>query len=277
MFVDSLGRVPQLDSFKDWDPLTEGEESDWENGGRFGTRQNCSNVTHLDISVGLQITASVMAAVGEDTVYQRVLQEVGARSKRGLRELPMDHPAQNLNQVWDSIGRLKMPNGEEMMILDSSRLFIPSGARQEILETLHIAHLGVAKMSSANKPREEMLQHGEFPTRLMSQIYLNIFFYRGQQYLHVMDLYSSFIFTRKMRCTPSTEMMTRTLESIFETFGFPELIFSDSGPQMRAPFTSWAEQLGIEHQVSSTYFASSNGAIERSLMFLDILVCNIFC
>ena len=79
--------------------MTGGEESDWENGGRFGTRQNCNNVTHLDTLVGLQITASVMAAVGEDTVYQRVLQEVGARSKRGLRELPRDHPAQNLKQV----------------------------------------------------------------------------------------------------------------------------------------------------------------------------------
>ena len=61
-----LGRVPQLDSFKDWDPLTDGEESDWENGGRFGTRQSADNVTHLDTAVGLQITASVMVAVGED-------------------------------------------------------------------------------------------------------------------------------------------------------------------------------------------------------------------
>ena len=206
MFVDSLGRIPQLDSFKDWDPLTDGEESDWENGGRFGIHQSADNVTHLDTAVGLQITASVMVAVGEDAVYQRVLQEVGVRSKRGLRELPRDHPAQSLKQVWDSIGRIKMPNGEKMMILDSSRLFIPSGARQEVLETLHIAHLGVAKMSSAarnnffwphmrrdiecvvqgckacqvfspSKPREEMMQHGEFPTRLMSQICLDIFFY----------------------------------------------------------------------------------------------------
>ena len=120
MFVDSLGRIPQLDSFKDWDPLTGGEESEWGNGGRFGTRQTANNVTHLDTLVGLQITASVMAAVGEDAVYQRVLQEVGVRSKRGLREMPRDHPAgpaQNLKQVWDSLGRLKMPNGEEMMIL----------------------------------------------------------------------------------------------------------------------------------------------------------------
>ena len=144
-------------------------------------------------------------------MYQRVLQEVGARSKRGLRELPRDHPAQNLKQVWDSIGRIKMPNGEEMLILDSSRLFIPSGARQEVLETLHIAHLGMAKMSFAARVHffwphmrrdierlvqsckacqvfsPSMLQHGEFPTRPMSQICLDICFYGGHQYLHVMD------------------------------------------------------------------------------------------
>ena len=102
-----------------------------------------------------------MAAVGEDTVYQRVLQDVEARSMRGLRELPRDHPAQNLKQVWDSIGRIKMPNGEEMIILDLSRLFIPSGARQEILETLHIAHLGVAKMSSVARVHSFGLICGE--------------------------------------------------------------------------------------------------------------------
>ena len=104
MFMDSLGRIPQLDSFKDWDPLTDGEESDWENGGRFGIHQSADNVTHLDTAVRLQITASVMVAVGEDAVYQRVLQEVGVRSIRGLRELPRDHPAQGLKQVLDSIG-----------------------------------------------------------------------------------------------------------------------------------------------------------------------------
>ena len=261
MFVDSLGQIPQLESFKDWDPLSNGEETDWENGGQFGFHQSANNVTHLDQQVGLQITQTVMVAVGEDALYQRVLQEVGVRSKRGLRELPRDHPAQALKQVWDSLGKIKMPNGEEMMILDSRRLFIPAGAREEVLETLHIAHLGVAKMCSAarnlfywphlrrdiervvqgceacqvyspSKPCEEMMQHGTFPTRAMSQLCFDIFFYKGSQYLHIMDLYSSFIFTRKMKATPSTEVVIKTLEAIFEAYGFPELLYSDSGPQM---------------------------------------------
>ena len=90
-----------------------------------------------------------MTSVRKDAIYQRVLQEVGVRSKRGLRELPRDHPAQALKQIWDSLGRLRMPDGEEMLILDSTRLFIPSEAWQEIMETLHIAHLGVAKMYAA--------------------------------------------------------------------------------------------------------------------------------
>ena len=83
LFVDLLGRVPQMELFEDYDPLTGGEENEWENGGRYGSHQNCNNVTHLDTALGLQVTASVMAAVREDPVYQRVLQEVGVRSKRG--------------------------------------------------------------------------------------------------------------------------------------------------------------------------------------------------
>ena len=301
MVVDALGRIPQLDSFKDWDPLSDGEETDWENGGQFGIHQSVNNVTHLDQQVGLQITQSVMVAVGEDALYQRILQEVGVRSKRGLRELPRDHPAQSLKQVWDSLGRIQMPNGQEMMVVDSTRLFIPTKAREEVLETLHIAHLGVAKMCSAarnlfywphlrrdvervvqgceacqvyspSKPREEMMQHGTFPTRAMSQLSFDIFFYRGSQFLHIMDLYSNFIFTRKMRATPSTEMVIKTLEGIFEAYGFPEILYSDSGPQMRARFSEWATRLGIEHRVSSAYFASSNGAIERSLKGLKSLM-----
>ena len=41
---------------------------------------------------------------------------------------------------------------------------------------------------------------------------------------------------------------------------------------MRKQFDDWAEQLGIEHLVSSAYFASLNGAIEISLKSLKILM-----
>ena len=100
---------------------------------------------------------------------------------------------------------------------------------------------------SPSKPREEMMQHGTFPTRAMSQLSFDIFFYKGSQYLHIMDLYSSFIFTRKMKATPSMEVVIKTLEAIFEAYGFPEILYSDSGPQMRVRFSEWAESLGIEH------------------------------
>ena len=59
------------------------------------------------------------------------------------------------------------------------------------------------KWYSPSKPKEEQLQHGDFATRPMSQLAFNIFFYRGSQFLHIMDVYSNFIFTRKMRATPS--------------------------------------------------------------------------
>ena len=125
---------------------------------------------------------------------------------------------------------------------------------------------------SPSKPKEEQLQHGDFATRPMSQLAFDLFFYGNSQYLHIMDVYSNFIFTRRMRATPSTEMVIKTMEGIFEAFGFPEVLYSDSGPQMRATFSSWASGLGIDHRVSSAYFASSNGAVERSLKSLKILM-----
>ena len=299
--VDALGRVPKLESFRDWDPLSDSDGTDWEEGGNYAVHQSVNNVTHLDPQLGLQITRSMMVAVNEDMVYQRILEEVGVRSKRGLRQLPRDHPAQALKQVWDSLGRVQMPDGKEMVVVDSTRLYIPVKARDEVLETLHITHLGVAKMCAAarnlfywphlrrdvekvvqgceacqvfspSKPREEQLQHGDFATRPMSQLAFDLFYYGGSQFLHILDVYSNFVFTRKMRATPSTEMVIKTMEEIFEAFGFPEVLYSDSGPQMRATFTRWASGLGIDHRVSSAYFASSNGAVERSLKSLKILM-----
>ena len=104
MAVNALGRIPQLESFKGFDPLAGGGESDWENGGKYGIWHSVNNTTHLDNTLGIQVTADVMRVVKEDLIYQRILKDLGNRSKLGLRQLPRDHPAQRLKPVWDSLG-----------------------------------------------------------------------------------------------------------------------------------------------------------------------------
>ena len=46
LFCDSLGRIPQFDSWEGFDPLT-GDEGDLEDGGMFGKEHTANNVTHL--------------------------------------------------------------------------------------------------------------------------------------------------------------------------------------------------------------------------------------
>ena len=63
LIVDSLGRVPQMEGFEGFKPLTGGTESEMENGGKYGLLHTANNVTHLENELGIQITNSVMKEV----------------------------------------------------------------------------------------------------------------------------------------------------------------------------------------------------------------------
>ena len=103
--------MPQIDALEGFYPLI-GDEGDLENGGMFSGSHIANNVPHLDPTLGIQVTSSLMEKVESDTVYQRLLEEVGTRSKRGLRELPRNHPAQLHKHMWNSLANFKLPNGK---------------------------------------------------------------------------------------------------------------------------------------------------------------------
>ena len=119
---------------------------------------------------------------------------------------------------------------------------------------------------SPSRPREELLQHGDFLVQSMESVCMDLFYYCGGQYMHMMDNFSGFIWTRHFNAAPLTEKITDTLETIFNGSGYLEWIFTDGGPQMRALFLSWCTELGIQHTTSLAYFASSNGAIKILLL-----------
>ena len=58
---------------------------------------------------------------------------------------------------------------------------------------------------SPSRPREELLQHGDFPVRPMESLCMDLFHYRSGHYLHLMCNFSGFVWTRKFAATPSTE------------------------------------------------------------------------
>ena len=101
---------------------------------------------------------------------------------------------------------------------------------------------------------------------------MDIFYYKGAQYLHILNAYSGYVWTQKFQATLTTEKICQTLEEVSNVAGYPEQIFSDLGPQFLNAFGVWCEELGISHITSSAYFASSIGAIELSLKSLKLLM-----
>ena len=64
----------------------------------------------------------------------------------------------------------------------------------------------------------------------------------------------------------TTEAVTSALSKWFYWYGFPEKIRSDFGPCFRNSFTKWCTTKGIRHEVSSGYFAPSNGLAEAGVV-----------
>ena len=64
----------------------------------------------------------------------------------------------------------------------------------------------------------------------------------------------------------STDRIIEAFESIFDTFGLPDRIRSDNGPQYRGPFNRWCQDNnGIKHETSSPENPQSNGHAERGV------------
>ena len=45
---------------------------------------------------------------------------------------------------------------------------------------------------------------------------------------------------------PTRKAVTSVLEKLFETFGIPEIVHSDGGPQFRSEFQEWYQNWGIK-------------------------------
>ena len=57
------------------------------------------------------------------------------------------------------------------------------------------------------------------------------------------------------------------LRSLFVTFGVPETLSSDGGPEFVASNTShFLESWGVKHRISSAYFPQSNGRAEVAVV-----------
>ena len=212
-----------------------------------------------------------------------------------LRDIVSGAQSQNnsadVSDYWPLRHDLRVVDG---VVMYHNRVIVPSSLRPCVLEHLHSGHQGVSAMcararqlvfwpgitnsiqrtrdtcSSRNRnaPSQPSPSATEpvFPSTPFEMIYGDYFEFSGHHYLVAGDRLSGWV--EVFRAPHHTALagaqgLICALRSLFATFGVPEEISSDGGPEFVASETqSFLLRWNVRHRKSSAYFPQSNGRAE---------------
>eukprot|EP00112_Aurelia_sp_Birch-Aquarium-sp1_P007391 Seg1804.5 transcript_id=Seg1804.5/GoldUCD/mRNA.D3Y31 product="putative protein K02A2.6" protein_id=Seg1804.5/GoldUCD/D3Y31 len=115
-----------------------------------------------------------------------------------------------------------------------------------------------------NKPVHAPLHPWKFPARAWQRIHIDYGTFDKKMLSIVIDSYSKWIEVREMSSTTSGATIDK-LRYIFASYGLPEELVSDNGPQfVSEEFEMFLKKNGIRHTPIPPYHPASNGAAERA-------------
>ena len=112
---------------------------------------------------------------------------------------------------------------------------------------------------------------GTTATGPMTDVGTDLFQIGHNHYLVLVDRYSGFPFVEKLNKL-STSAVIKVLTNWFNTFGWPERLRSDNGPQYRTEFDEFCKDRNIIHENSSPYNPQSNGLSESAVKQMKFLL-----
>ena len=183
---------------------------------------------------------------------------------------------------------------QEGVLMYQDRVIVPPSLRRKVLENLHAAHQGTSTMEQRTRQivywpgmstdiraiREQCSDCNRNapsqaatpplptspPTTPFEEVFADFFDYGDHHYLVVGDRLSGWV--EVLSSNSGTNLagaagLIRHLRPFFATFGVPNEISSDGGPEFTAGSTqAFFLRWGIGHRVSSAYFPQSNGRAE---------------
>ncbi|XP_064478090.1 uncharacterized protein K02A2.6-like [Ornithodoros turicata] len=171
------------------------------------------------------------------------------------------------------------------------RVIIPRSLQPAVLSLLHEAHPSMTRMKmlarsyvwwpGLDKDLESTvrsckicqsvlpaktvgpLQPWSYPTRVRQRVHVDYALKDGVNLLVLVDAYSKWVEVFCMNTTTTTSTLKR-LDALFASYGYPEELVTDNGPQFASEeFQEFLRQRGIRHTRTPPYHAASNGAAER--------------
>ena len=195
----------------------------------------------------------------------------------------------HIREYWEVRNRLTSSDG---IVLLDKRIVIPSTMRRLVLEHLHVGHQGVTSMkaranisvywpgidssikqykgtcadclkNAASQQREPIIltTSPEYP---FQKICTDFFFIEQHAYLVVVDRFSGWPIVYYFKPGEATSSRVINIcREIFMTYGTPEEISSDGGPQFKSiNFDTFLKSWGVKHRISSADYPQSNGRSE---------------
>ena len=231
--------------------------------------------------------------VKEETRKDESLQKLGDQIVKGFPERRSDL-GPTVQEYWEARKNLSIIDG---VIVKGQQIVIPTKLRQEVLKILGCAHQGVGAMKSNAKdcvywpgytndimraknqcrtcwecaPSQPKGPSVEpmLPTMPFESIVVGYCDLEGKHYLVTGDRLSAWTEVQKIAVGSNlsgAKGLISALRQNFTTYGVPEELSSDGGPEFSAKETQdFLKRWNVRHRMLSAYMASSNGRAELAV------------
>ena len=246
-------------------------------------------------TVDTPTTALTLSTVADHTTADYSMRRLVNIIESGFPNSPEEMPVE-LRSYHRFRDHMSSSDG---LCLYKNRVVIPAALRPEALRFLHAAHQGQSSMisraeqcifwpgitQSIKEVRDSCMKcHKTSPSNPdlpphpptvpvypFQRICCDYFSYRGIPYLIIVDRYSGWPVVKKAK--DGATGLVNTLKEVIDTFGVPEELSSDGGPEFSSSTTKKAlKQWGTHHRISSVANARSNGRAEVAVKSMKRLL-----
>lgn len=250
----------------------------------------------LEVHIVLQMSKRAAGELREHVILDHEIQLLKQTIMTGWPDR-RDEVNPILRKYWCFRDELVVYEG---ILFKANQVVVPQSLRKKMLTAIHSGHSGLhscikrAKQSmfwiNMTSDIQEMVDacricqkhqrdnvkqtiiSKEIPSLPFERVATDLFHFKGNDYILIVDSYSSFFDFKKLKDLSSRSAVAK-LKEWFAVHGIPRVLESDNGPQYASEeFKVFAREWNFDHSTSSPCFPRANGLAERYVQTAKLML-----